>query len=356
MSQSPKPPKPPKPPPGPAHGSPAPPPPVPTSADVARRAGVSRATVSYVLNNAEAVRISEPTRRKVREAAEELGYVPHAAARSLRAGHTRIVLLPTSHVPVGPLYSAFLAELQWALRRLDYTVVQYGSLGLTGDEAARAWAELRPVAVISSGEVALSPHNVATLKRAGARAVITTGPDSVPGAHALVMDQEEVGARAAAHLVERGRRRIGVIVPEESGLGLFSAPRLAGARSAAAAVAGADVRALPMSYSEESASALAARWRGLGLDAAFAYNDEYAMLLMRALQDEGLRVPRDVAVIGADDLLLGRLLRPRLSTVRIALPTGDHLADLVDRAVRDPAAPTQRYDLMAAAVVPRDST
>ncbi|MCX5010402.1 LacI family transcriptional regulator [Streptomyces sp. NBC_00555] len=359
MSQSSKSPKPPAP--APASGPPAAPPtppPVPTSADVARLAGVSRATVSYVLNNAEAVRISEPTRRKVREAAEELGYVPHAAARSLRAGHTRIVLLPTSHVPIGPLYSTFLNELQWALRRLDYTVVQYGSLGLSGDEAARAWAELRPVAVISLGEITLSAHNVATLKRAGARAVITMGPVSVPGAHALVMNQEEVGARAAAHLVERGRRRIGVIVPEEDGLGLFSVPRLTGARSAvrAAAGAGAEIEALPMAYSEESAAALAARWRGLGLDAAFAYNDEYAMLLMRALQDEGLRVPEDVAVIGADDLLIGRLLRPRLSTVQIELPTGDHLASLVDRAVREPSEATERHDLMAAAAVQREST
>ncbi|MFG2388528.1 LacI family DNA-binding transcriptional regulator [Streptomyces lavendulae] len=326
--------------------------PVPTSADVARLAGVSRATVSYVLNNAEAVRISEPTRRKVREAAEELGYVPHAAARSLRAGHTRIVLLPTAHVPVGPLYSAFLNELQWALRRLDYTVVQYGSLGLTGDEAARAWAELRPVAVISLGEVSLSAHNVATLKRAGARAVITLGPVGVPGAHALVMDQAEVGARAAAHLVERGRNRIGVIVPEEDGLELFSAPRLAGARS----VPGARTQVLPMAYTEESAAELAGRWRSLGLDAVFAYNDEYAMLLMRALQDEGLDVPGDVAVMGADDLLIGRLLRPRLSTVQIELPTGDHLASLVDRAVREPSEITGRHDLMSATAVRREST
>ncbi|MGP3689682.1 LacI family DNA-binding transcriptional regulator [Streptomyces sp. IBSNAI002] len=371
MSQSSKSPKPPAPA---AASGPTAPPPVPTSADVARLAGVSRATVSYVLNNAEAVRISEPTRRKVREAAEELGYVPHAAARSLRAGHTRIVLLPTSHVPVGPLYSTFLNELQWALRRLDYTVVQYGSLGLSGDEAARAWAELRPVAVISLGEITLSAHNVATLKRSGARAVITMGPVSVPGAHALVMNQEEVGARAAAHLIERGRRRIGVIVPEEDGLELFSAPRLAGAREAArrlgavrdaagagagddtAAGGGAGIEVLPMAYSEESAAALAARWRGLGLDGVFAYNDEYAMLLMRALQDEGLRVPEDVAVIGADDLLIGRLLRPRLSTVQIELPTGDHLAALVDRAVREPSEVTERHDLMAAAAVHREST
>lgn len=360
MSQSSKPPKSQKPPESPspaaqdsaAPDQPAPTPPVPTSADVARLAGVSRATVSYVLNNAEAVRISEPTRLKVRRAAEELGYVPHAAARSLRAGHTRIVLLPTSHVPIGPLYSTFLNELQWALRRLDYTVVQYGSLGLNGDEAARAWAELRPVAVISLGEIVLSAHNVATLKRAGARAVITMGPVSVPGAHALVMDQAEVGVRAAEHLVDRGRRRIGVIVPEEEGLELFSAPRLAGARS----VAGAEVVAVPLAYSEESAAALAERWAGLGLDAAFAYNDEYAMLLMRAFQDAGLRVPQDVAVIGADDLLIGRLLRPRLSTVRIEMPTGERLAGLVDQAVREPSAVVRRHDLMAAVALPRDST
>ncbi|MFF9868926.1 LacI family DNA-binding transcriptional regulator [Streptomyces sp. NPDC013953] len=329
--------------------------PVPTSADVARLAGVSRATVSYVLNNTSAVRISEPTRRRVRQAAEELGYVPHAAARSLRAGRTRIVLLPTAHVPVGPLYSRFLSELQGALRRLDYTVVQYGSTGLDGDEAARAWAELRPVAVVSFGEVVLTPHGVGVLKRSGARAVITLGQQPVEGAHALAMDQREVGARAAAHLLERGYRRLGVVVPEEPGLGVFSGPRLDGVRGVAAA-AGAEVCPLALGYTEESAAALAARWSELRLDAVFAYNDEYAMLLMRALQDAGVDVPGDTAVIGAGDLLLGRLLRPRLSTVRIAMETGQRLAELVDRVVRDPEGTPERHDLMAARVIPRDST
>ncbi|MFD7628625.1 LacI family DNA-binding transcriptional regulator [Streptomyces sp. NPDC059851] len=373
MSQSSKPPKP---------STPAPTPPsVPTSADVARLAGVSRATVSYVLNDAAAVRISEPTRRKVRQAAEELGYVPHAAARSLRAGHTRIVLLPAPEGPVGPLHSAFLNQLQRALRRLGYTVVQYGSLGLSGDEATRAWAELRPVAVVCLGRITLSARNVDTLKRAGARAVITMGPAPVPGAHALVTDQAEIGVRAAAHLLERGRRRIGVVVPVEEGPAPSARSRLEGARSAvrcavspaapsapsadgpsgaAAAdvgtVSGAGVVPLPMAYTEESAAELAARWRSLGLDGVFAYNDEYAMLLMRALLDEGLRVPEDVAVIGADDLLLGRLLRPRLSTVRIAMPTGDHLAELVDRAVRESPGTADRYGPVAVTAVHREST
>ncbi|MBD3575944.1 LacI family DNA-binding transcriptional regulator [Streptomyces sp. KD18] len=369
QSQSSKPPAaPPAPPAPPAPTPPTPPalpaprlpaspaPAIPTSADVARLAGVSRATVSYVLNNAASVRISEPTRLRVRQAAEELGYVPHAAARSLRAGHTRIVLLAGWHVPVGPPYGSFLGELQAALHRMDYTVVQYGSPGLGGDEAARAWAELRPVAVISVGGVVLSAHNVATLKRAGARAVVTVGPTRVPGAHALVLDQAEVGARAAAHLLERGRRRIGVVVPAEGGLEPFSGPRLEGARRAVCAAGAAGVVALPMACTEESAAALAAGWRSGGLDAVFAYNDEYALLLMAALHDAGLRVPADVAVIGADDLLLGRLLRPRLSTVRFGMPTGERLAELVDQAVREPAGATERHGPAAAEAVRREST
>ncbi|WP_327319754.1 LacI family DNA-binding transcriptional regulator [Streptomyces sp. NBC_01235] len=328
--------------------------PVPTSADVARLAGVSRATVSYVLNNTSAVRISEPTRRRVHEAAKELGYVPHAAARTLRAGHSRMVLMPTLPVPAGPLYSQFVHDFQGALSRLDYTVVQYGATGLRGDDAARAWAELRPVAVLVPSP-GIGPEAVAVLKRSGARAVVSLSSERVEGAHALLLDHADVGRGAAGHLYARGRRRIGAVVPEEPGLELFAAPRLAGVREALLGT-DATVTELPLAYTEESAAALAARWPGLGLDAVFAYNDEYAMLLMRALQDEGLRVPEDVAVIGADDLMLGRLLRPRLSTVRIALPSGRDLAALVDRAVRNPAAAPESHELFGATVVHRDSS
>ena len=328
---------------------------VPTSADVARLAGVSRATVSYVLNNNTTVRISEPTRRRVREAASDLGYVPHAAARSLRAGHTRTVLLPAGHFPAGPLHQRFFHELQSGLRRLDYTVVQYGSAGLGADEAARAWAELRPVAVLSPGGIALTPHGIAVLTRSGAKAVITLGPQPVDGAHALVMDQRVVGRCAVGHLLDRGRRRIGVVMPQEPGLALSAESRLAGARHAAEP-ADARVEPLPLRYDEESAAGLASRWDTLGLDAVFAYNDEYAMLLMRALQDEGIDVPGQTAVIGADDLMLGRLLRPRLSSVRLELATPQPPAEMIDRLVQYPGGRPERHDLLHARAVPRDST
>ena len=337
----------------PVPSSPAPPA-VPTSADVARLAGVSRATVSYVLNNTSAVRISEPTRRRVQEAARELGYVPHAAARSLRAGHSRMVLMPAPNVPVGPLYSQFINEFQWALSRLDYTVVQYGGIGLQGDEAARAWAELRPVAVLVPGG-GLGPQGVHVLKRSGARAVLTLGPERVDGAHALLLDHDGVGHSAGVHLLARGRRRVGVVMPEEPGLEFLSRPRLKGVRRALSGT-GATVTELPLAYEEESAARLAARWRSLGLDAVFAYNDEYAMLLMRALQDEGVDIPGETAVVGADDLILGRLVRPRLSTVHIELPSGRELAELVDRVVRDPIGVPEVSQVFGARIVHRASS
>ena len=330
----------------------------PTSTDVARLAGVSRATVSYVLNDTHTIRISEATRSRVRAAAEELGYVPHAAARSLRAGRSRLVLVPSPSVPLGPLYGGFLDDLLRALGRSDYTVVQ-SAAGRGGDDAARVWAELRPVAVLAATCHGLGPDGVALLKRSGTRAVITYGPEPVEGAHALLTDHRRVGRCAAAHLLARGRRRLGLIVPVEPGLADVSRAVAAGMRRAVRETCGpgAVLTEVPLARTEEAAARLAARWRALDLDGVLAHDDEYAMLLMRALQDEGLAVPADVAVMGAYDLLLGRLLRPRLSTVRVRLPAGDLVADLVDRLVHGPGAGrTEVHDLLRATAIQREST
>lgn len=135
----------------------------------------------------------------------------------------------------------------------------------------------------------------------------------------------------------------------------FSKPRREGCLRAVRDT-DATLTELPLVYEEEAAAALAARWRSLGLDGVYAYNDQYAMLLMRALQDEGLKVPEDVAVVGADDLMLGRLLRPRLTTVHIELPSGRDLAELVDRAVREPGVPAETRGVLSPRVVQREST
>ncbi|MEU9117377.1 LacI family DNA-binding transcriptional regulator [Streptomyces sp. NPDC048483] len=317
----------------------------PTSAAVARRAGVSRATVSYVLNGQAAGRVGARTQARVRAAAEELGYVPHAAARSLRAGRGSIVLLaaPADAVPAfGPLFTTFLSGFQNALHDLGYTGVLHGAPAASPMAAARAWAELRPAAVLTLHGPPLDAAAVALLHRAGTAAVLTHGPPVTPGAHTLLLDQREAGRKAGAHLLARGRRRIGVVRPAEPGLSPFAEPRLAGVRAAAEACPDAAVRPLDLALTEQSADQLAAIWPDLGLDAVFAYNDEYAMLLMRALQDAGHTVGADgpgaVAVVGADDLLLGRLLRPPLTTVRAEIIPPARIAELVDGLIREPGA------------------
>ncbi|MFG2288130.1 LacI family DNA-binding transcriptional regulator [Streptomyces sp. NPDC048595] len=334
----------------------------PTSAAVARRAGVSRATVSYVLNGQAAGRVGERTQARVRAAAEELGYVPHAAARSLRAGRGRIVLLAAhaDAVPVfGPLFTRFLAGFQTALHGLGYTVVLHGAPAASPVAAARAWAELRPAAVLTLHGPPLDAAAVELLHRSGTAAVLTHGPSAPPGAHTLLLDQREAGLRAGEHLLAGGRRRIGVVRPAEPGLAAFAEPRLAGVRAAAAAHPGARVRPLDLALTEESAARLAADWPRWDLDAVFAYNDEYAMLLMRALQDAGRTIgagsPDGIAVVGADDLLLARLLRPRLTSVRAEITAPDRIAELVDALIRAPGTAPATHRLGTFHVQARDS-
>jgi DNA-binding LacI/PurR family transcriptional regulator len=169
------------------------------------------------------------------------------------------------------------------------------------------------------------------------------------------MDHQEVGRSVGVHLLARGYRRVGVLVPEDPGLEIFSRPRLEGVRQALTGT-DATLTEVPLAFDEKAAADLAGRWRSLGLDAVFAYNDEFAMLLMRALQDEGIGIPGETAVVGADDLMLGRLLRPRLSTVHLQLPSGRELAELVDRAVREPAGEPEAHAVLGAEVVHRESS
>ena len=107
----------------------------PTSYDVARLAGVSRATVSYVLNPVPHRTISSATVERVRAAAAQLGYVPHHMARSLRAGRSDLVLIPQPPLPPGPKLDALIQGIAHDLRQLGYTVVIHADETATGTTA-----------------------------------------------------------------------------------------------------------------------------------------------------------------------------------------------------------------------------
>ncbi|MBO2447507.1 LacI family DNA-binding transcriptional regulator [Actinomadura barringtoniae] len=323
--------------PGPRSGRP------PTSTDVARAAGVSQATVSYVLNDAPGVRISQETRVKVREAAERLGYAPHASARVLRTGRSDIVLIPTSTIPVGRLVAELDMAMSERLRRLGHTVVHFGDPRSRGVAAARVWAEWRPAAVFVEAH-RLTAAAVSQLYAAGVATVLAFGPEPSPYAPTFVFDDGNVGACAAEHLIARGSAALAAVVPTEHGLDGFGLRRLEGVARVARAH-DVPVARVDLPFDEERANEIATGWTrdpGARPDGVFAYNDEYAMLLMRALQDAGLDIPGDIAVVGADDLPLAPLLRPRLSSVRVLTDiTPDDLAERLAKMIadgeRDPA-------------------
>ncbi|WEO99389.1 LacI family DNA-binding transcriptional regulator [Streptomyces sp. FXJ1.172] len=310
-----------------------------TSADVARLAGVSRATVSFVLNNTQAHRVSEPTRAKVLAAADTLGYVPHAAARSLRAGRTNLVLIPAAVSAVGRLVSGWIDELHTELERYGYTAVLHAGRYADPATAARAWAELRPGAVLALDGASLTPAGAQVLRRAGVHALMALAPQPVEGVYTVIFDHRRVGVLATEHLVAGGRRRIGVVMPRERGLSAFAEPRLAGARSVAARTP-AIVTAVDMEHTHACAVELAHDWAARGLDGVFAYNDEYAALLLHALRDAGVDVPGEVAVVGCDDLVTAALQRPPLTTVRLDAPPAAQLAaalhDLIETGTAAP--------------------
>ncbi|MCX4695364.1 LacI family DNA-binding transcriptional regulator [Streptomyces sp. NBC_01408] len=309
-----------------------------TSADVARLAGVSRATVSFVLNDTQGHRVSAGTRARVLDAARQLGYVPHAAARSLRAGRSNLVLMPASVSAIGRLVSDWVDDLHGELDQRGYTAVLHA--GRFGDpvDAARAWAELRPAAVVALDGDRFTTQAADLLRRAGVRGLLAFAAHPVEGVYTVGFDHTHIGATAAEHLIARGRTRIGVVMPQERGLGTLAEPRLAGAESVAARHL-ATVTPVELAYTRESATALARRWPSLGLDAVFAYNDEYAALLLHAFQAEGIAVPEEVAMVGSDDLVLSALQQPPLTTIRLDLPSPARIADSLHELIETGKAP-----------------
>jgi len=327
----------------------------PTSGDVARRAGVSRATVSYVLNEVPDSRISPKTVARVREAARELGYVPHAMARSLRAGRSNLVLLPRPGMPSGPLLDSFYESLEDRLQELGYMVIVHGDRAARGVAGARAWASLRPVGLIVHAE-RLTRRAVEVLRTAGTTAILGVGwspSDLVP---TLVHDHAGVGGCAAEYLASRGRRRLAALVPREPRLLDLGLVRLAGFQKAALA-GGAEVQRVDLAFDQAEAAVVAARWaRGPRPEGVFTYNDEYAMLLMRAVLDAGLRVPGDLAVVGADDLPLCELLRPRLTSVHVdAVASAHSVAETLHAMIRGARPRLPSAPLMQSRIVVRES-
>lgn len=284
-----------------------------TSADVARAAGVSRATVSYVLNDTPHQRIPAETRRRVLDAAARLGYAPSAAARALRSGRSDVVLCLLPDWPMGSQVGALLSSLSSALAGYGITFVAH-PCARADRPISEIWKALTPAAVLAFED--LSDDEVAAMRAAGVALVVALLGRSRQRPGELEVPQQRVGQRQAEHLIAAGHRRLGYAYPDDERLRHFAGPRLQGVRRVCAERGLAPPAVHTVALTPQAAAAAVRRWRDDGgVTAVCAYNDEVALALLAGLRVLGLVAPADLAVIGVDDIAAAALSAPGLTTV-----------------------------------------
>ena len=295
------------PPPRPARGR------APAMTDVASFAGVSHQTVSRVLNSHP--NVSPRTRALVLAAVEELGYRPNTAARALATGRSRtlgvVSLASTLYGPVSTL-----SGVEAAAREAQYAVAVVSVPSADPAELRQGMSLLLRQGV--DGIIAIAPvRSSADALRAAAGDLPLVAAEGLPEGEVAVVcvDQVAVGHLATEHLLAAGHETVWHITgPMDfyEGVG-----RLQGWREALEAV-GADVPPpLPGDWSPRSgfeAGQVLARMDDV--TAVFAANDQMALGLLRALREQGRRVPEDISVVGVDDLPESPYFSPPLTTVR----------------------------------------
>ncbi|MGP0032713.1 MAG: LacI family DNA-binding transcriptional regulator [Acidimicrobiales bacterium] len=298
----------------------------PTSHDVARVAGVSRATVSYVLNDVTRQRISPQVRQRVWKAVEELHYTPHHHARMLKTKETDIVLIVMVGATPGPVLTQVTDNLTRRVAAAGYTpLIDY--TGAPSPTAfTRACERMQPVAVVAPGAL-LSPRIVKTLELNGTRCVLAVGDGPGKSIARLRYSEESVGEAAATFLIERGRKRVLAVMPDDPRLADIAASRLGGLRRV---LDGRRLRSVtvPMDLDAARDLILSKVHENPAIDAAFVYNDEYAMIVLHVLRDAGIAVPDDIAVMGCDNLHFAALTQPSLTTIDLG-DLGGQIADFL---------------------------
>ncbi|HWC33602.1 MAG TPA: LacI family DNA-binding transcriptional regulator [Mycobacteriales bacterium] len=307
-----------------------------TSADVARAAGVSRATVSYVLNDAPGRTVSAQTRDTVRRVARQLGYQPNALARSLKRGRSNTLLFPLPRIEMNHVLTSLIDACTAALAPRGFALVHDVSRHDEPAAQAEAWAELAPAAVLDLN-LQHDDETLVLLRARGIPVLSTALPHQQPWESAGDIFAREQRLEQLRYLMSRGHRRIRWLLPTalpvdprtERGL-LTKGRDLAAANGVRLEVVRVDLAGL---------AAAVAAWSTLP-DAVATHNDSHAIAVMTAIQNRGLRVPDDVAVIGLDDEPLGRAVTPALTTIAGDF-TGfaDAVADAVEAVLaHEPAA------------------
>ncbi len=292
-----------------------------TSRDVAQAAGVSRATVGFVLNRTPSQTISEPTRRAVLEAAHRLGYVPSAAARALRSGRSRLVLLLLPPWSTTEALSHLARQFALELEALGYVTVTH----ITTRGAQDVLAATTPAAVVSLAP--MDPDDAAHLELLRIPHVPAYVADYPGNPRTMGLPQQLMGATQARHLLERGYDRLVYAEPAEVGF----VARVDGRHAGASEVVGSPLPRVRIT--DDTLDVLVRDWAaGPGRTGVCAFDDRTALEVLAALHRADVDVPGRVGVVGVDDSSAAPFAFPPLSSVRLDLDT--QARDLARRTVQ----------------------
>ena len=336
----------------------------PRIADVAQEAGVSKAAVSFAFNNPE--RLRPETADRIRSVAAEMGYRPHPVARMLSARRTLTVGVltpqPLSQIFANPFFSYFAEGVSSVTEERGFGVLLISPLQ---GSLSRALDNATVDGIVALGLDESHPE-IEAIRRANLPTVLVDARSWEDRSSVQVDD--EAGARAAAeHLVALGHRRIlivaveGPLADQEERPDSVSGRRLDGYRVALDA-AGIDIGpggvvVGPASFEGGEAAFLRAWEDGLRPTGVLAMSDAMAIGVLQAARHLRLRIPRDLSVVGFDDLPIARFSDPPLTTVhQPGRRKGEEAARLLlDELGSRPGSPAQHRMLRTRLVVRRST-
>lgn len=325
--------------------------------DVARAAGVSTATVSRALTFPD--RVLEETRERVFAAVRELGYTPNVAARQLRAGSSKTVLVVVGKRRNPPFFSEVLRGIDVALAQAGYSVLM-GNLDVHDENTERHLVDLVYGGYIDGALVlsnAVPSFNGRSIADSGVPIVAICAEADGPNIPAVLVDDEVCSRAQTRYLLEMGHRYLAYIAGPKGNYN--ESQRFPGflAEVAAAGLGPADFVRFEGNY--DFASGVAAGEAFLKLDrrptGVVACSDEMAIAFMKTIRRAGIRVPEDVSIIGFDGIEIGDYVEPTLTTIRQPrFALGSTGAEILLGMIKGGASP--RVTVLKGELDRRDST
>lgn len=289
--------------------------------DVAKEAGVSASTVSYVLNNTPTESISEDTRKRVISAVKKLRYVPNLNARSLSSRRSNLigVLIPQTEpgkefMFSNPFYGELLSAIEYTARQQGYHLLLSGT---QEDQSYLSIAHNRGV----DGIIIVGTYpgkNLNELKRLDVPIVLVDSYVMDEDFHTIGIEDKEGARMATRYLIEKGHRRIAFISGSirENGVnmkryqGYCDVLREAGLKVDESAVYSGTV-----DYEYGLTAAGQYLDRGKRQTAAFITADVLSMGFINGLREKKVSVPDDISIVSFDDVYLANMAYPSLTTV-----------------------------------------